>query len=88
MRVRRALSLAIDRDVIVDQVLKGGQWAAYHFTHFKTAGFTAPGIDYAGMSQSGRDAEAKRLFAESGSGTCVSGSSTTPPRATGRSPPW
>ena len=66
VRVRRALSLAIDRDVIVDQVLKGGQWAAYHFTHFKTAGFTAPGIDYAGMSQSGRDAEAKRLFAESG----------------------
>ena len=66
VRVRRALSLAIDRAVIVGQVLKGGQWPAYHFTHFKTAGFEMPDIDYAGMSQPERDAEAKRLFAESG----------------------
>ena len=68
VRVRRALSLAIDRGVIVNQVLKGGQWPAYNFTHFKTAGFTMPDIPHARLSQAERDAEAKRLFAESGAG--------------------
>ena len=66
VRVRRALSLAIDRDVIVKRLLKGGQWAAYNFTHFKTAGFRMPDIAYAKPSQRERDAEAKRLFKESG----------------------
>ena len=66
VRVRRALSLAIDRDVIVKRLLKGGQWAAYNFTHFKTAGFRVPDIAYAKLSQRERDAEAKRLFEESG----------------------
>ena len=68
VRVRRALSLAIDRDVIVNQLLKGGQWPAYNFTHLKTAGFAMPDIPYARLSQPERDAEAKRLFAESGAG--------------------
>ena len=68
VRVRRALSLAIDREVIVGQVLKGGQWPAYNFTHFKTAGFKMPDIGYAKLTQAERDAEAKRLFAESGVG--------------------
>ena len=66
VRVRRALSMAIDREVIVDRLLKGGQWPAYNFTHLKTAGFRMPDIDYARLSQRQRDAEARRLFAESG----------------------
>lgn len=66
VRVRTALSYAIDRDVIVNQVLKGGQWSAYNFTHVKTAGFELPDIGYANLSQAQRDAEAKRLFEEAG----------------------
>ena len=66
VRVRRALSMAIDREVIVDRLLKGGQWPAYNFTHLKTAGFRMPDIAYARLSQRQRDAEAKRLFKESG----------------------
>ena len=66
VRVRRALGLAIDRDVLVNQVLKGGQWPAYNFTHFKTAGFATPDIPYARLTQAERDAEAKRLIAEAG----------------------
>ena len=68
VRVRRALGMAVDRDVIVNQVLKGGQWPAYNFTHLKTAGFTMPDIAYAKLGQGERDAEAKRLMAESGAG--------------------
>ena len=66
VRVRRALSLAVDRAVIVDRLLKGGQWPAYNFTHLKTAGFRMPEIDYAKLTQRRRDAEARRLFEESG----------------------
>ena len=66
VRVRKALGFAIDRDVIVDQLLKGGQWAAYNFTHLKTAGFTMPEIAYGELAQAERDAEAKRLMQESG----------------------
>jgi len=66
-RVRTALSYAIDRDVIVDRVLKGGQWAAYNFTHLKTAGFEMPEIPYAALTQAERDAKAKELWEEAGS---------------------
>ena len=66
VRVRRALGMAIDRDVIVNQVLKGGQWPAYNFTHLKTAGFTTPDIAYGKLGQTERDAEARRLIQESG----------------------
>ena len=66
VRVRKALGMAVDRDVIVNQVLKGGQWPAYNFTHLKTAGFTMPDIAYGKLSQAERDAEARRLMAESG----------------------
>ena len=66
VRVRKALGFAIDRDVIVNQLLKGGQWPAYNFTHLKTAGFAMPEIAYGKLGQAERDAEAKRLFGESG----------------------
>ena len=62
-RVREALSYAIDRDVIVNQVLKGGQSPAYSFTHIATAGFETPEIDYGTWTQSDRDAKAKSLLA-------------------------
>ena len=60
--MREALSYAIDRDVIVNQVLKGGQSLAYSFTHIATAGFEAPEIDYGTWSQAERDAKAKELI--------------------------
>ena len=41
VRVRRALSLAIDRDQFVRDVLRGGQVPAGHLTPPDTAGFTA-----------------------------------------------
>ncbi|WP_371931816.1 peptide ABC transporter substrate-binding protein [Mameliella sp. MMSF_3552] len=68
VRVRQALSYALDRDVIVDGVLQGGQFPAYNFTPGATEGFEVPEIDYANMTQAERDAKAKELLAEAGYG--------------------
>lgn len=65
-RVRQALSLAIDRDIIVEKVLAAGQFAAYTFTPEATAGFQVPVVEAATMTQAQRDAKAKALMAEAG----------------------
>ncbi|NRA17277.1 MAG: peptide ABC transporter substrate-binding protein [Oceanospirillaceae bacterium] len=68
LRVRKALSYAIDRDVIVNNVTKGGQYPAYSFTPAATSGFKMPTIDYSKWSQKDRDAKAVALLAEAGYG--------------------
>lgn len=66
VRVREALSLAVDRDIIVDKILAGGQTPAFSFTPAATAGFNVPDVPAAGMTQDARDTKAKALFAEAG----------------------
>jgi oligopeptide transport system substrate-binding protein len=68
VRVRKALAYAVDRDVIVENVLQGGQFPAYTFTPGATAGFEVPDVDFANMTQEERDAKAKELIAEAGYG--------------------
>ena len=68
VRVREALSLAVDRNVITDAVLQGGQFPAYTFTPGLTAGFVTPDVPIANMTQAERDAKAKELMAEAGFG--------------------
>jgi oligopeptide transport system substrate-binding protein len=68
VRVRKALSYMLDRDVFVNSVLKGGQYPAYNLTHKFTNGFTMPEIDYAGWTQAERDAKAVELMTEAGFG--------------------
>ena len=47
VRVRKALSLSVNRDLLVEKVLKGGQLPAYCFTPPNTGGFNAKeGYDY------------------------------------------
>lgn len=67
-RVRTALSYAINRDVITDQVLQAGQAPAYSFTHWATAGFELPEIDYSTWTQEERMARAMELIVEAGYG--------------------
>ena len=69
VRVRKALSYALDRNLIVNLVLKGGQYPAYSFTHRATAGFTMPEIDYAKMQKNELDSEAKMLMEAAGYGS-------------------
>lgn len=68
VRVRKALSYAIDRDIIVDKILQGGQWPSYNWTHHSTEGFKMPDIDYSHWTQAERTAKAKELLAEAGFG--------------------
>jgi len=67
-KLRRALSMAIDREILVDKVLASGQVAAYSLVPKGIAGYTPPQADYAAMPQAERLAEAKRLMAEEGYG--------------------
>lgn len=68
VRVRKALAYAVDRDVVVDKILQGGQTAAYSWTPPSTAGFTMPDIDYSHWTQAERVEKAKALLAEAGYG--------------------
>jgi oligopeptide transport system substrate-binding protein len=68
VRVRQALSLAVDRDVIVENVLAGGQKPAYTFTHWAIPGWETPAIPAATMTQEERNAMAVSLLAEAGYG--------------------
>jgi len=68
VRVRKALSYAMQRDVVVNQILQGGQKPAYNWTHWAIEGFKMPEIDYASFSQADRLEKAKALLAEAGYG--------------------
>ncbi|WP_439153840.1 peptide ABC transporter substrate-binding protein [Yoonia sp.] len=67
--VRKALSLAIDRDIITGAVLAGGQKPAYTFTHWATAGFETPDIPMASMTQDERNEMAQELLTQAGYGS-------------------
>ncbi|GAA6160055.1 MULTISPECIES: peptide ABC transporter substrate-binding protein [Ruegeria] len=66
--VRQALSLAVDRKIITENIMAGGQPQAYTFAPEATAGFTVPDVEMASMSQAERDELAKELLAEAGYG--------------------
>ena len=68
VRVRQALALAVDRKIISEKVMAGGQPEAYTFTPSAVADFTPPTTEMATMSQADRDAQAKDLLAEAGYG--------------------
>lgn len=67
-RVRRALALALNREVIVHQVLQGGQQPAYGMTPLIAEAYKHQPGRWERASQAERDAEAKRLLLEAGFG--------------------
>ena len=67
-RVRQALALAVDRKIITDNVMAGGQPEAYTFTPAAVAGFAPPSTEMAQMSQADRDSKAKELLLAAGYG--------------------
>jgi oligopeptide transport system substrate-binding protein len=66
--VRKALSFAVDRRIVTENIKAGGELEAYTFTPAATAGFEVPEVEMAVMTQEERDARAKELMAEAGYG--------------------
>ena len=68
-RVRLALSLALDRDIITRRVMRGGELPAYSLIPEASRGTYEPAFpDYREKTQSERDAQAQALLAEAGFG--------------------
>ncbi|MBE8567421.1 ABC transporter substrate-binding protein [Vibrio sp. 10N.222.54.F12] len=68
VRVRKAISYAIDRDIVAGAIMGQGQKPAYFLTPEITAGFEPELPQYGKMSQKERNAEAARLLEEAGFG--------------------
>jgi len=68
VRVRKALSYAIDRKIIAEKVLGTGEKPAYHFTPDVTAGFQPETSLLQQQSQEELDAQAKALMQAAGYG--------------------
>ncbi len=69
VRVRQALSYAVDRSVVTEKILQAGQIQAFTFTPGATAGFEVPPVAFGQMTQDERNAKAKELMAEAGYGS-------------------
>jgi oligopeptide transport system substrate-binding protein len=69
VRVRRALSEAVDREFIAKKLLRAGQVPAYSFVPPIIAGYApGPKMAWAGKSLDARQAEARVLLAQAGYG--------------------
>jgi len=66
VRVRTALSYAVNRDVIADKVMGQGQRPAYGLTPDYVDGFKPVAPEWSKMTQAERDAKAKALLEEAG----------------------
>jgi oligopeptide transport system substrate-binding protein len=68
LRVREALTMAVNREVMVEKITLAGELPAYGFVPNGTANYTSQKFSWAGMSQAAREAEAVRLMREAGYG--------------------
>jgi oligopeptide transport system substrate-binding protein len=64
--LRRALAMAVDRDVLTAQVLGDGERPAYSWVPPGIAGYEPQTFAWASLSREARLAEARRLYAEAG----------------------
>ena len=66
--LRRALALAIDRDILVGTVLGAGELAGWSVVPPGMSGYEPALMPESGWSKQAREAEARRLYQESGAG--------------------
>lgn len=68
VQLRKALSMAIDREAIVSKITRRGEEAAYGLVPPGIDNYTAQSLDYSDLSREDRLEEARRLYAEAGYG--------------------
>ncbi|WP_370932034.1 ABC transporter substrate-binding protein [Bartonella sp. DGB1] len=66
VRVRKALQLGIDRDIITDKILGSGQVPAFNYVPSNIKNGNYPQPEWANWTKQQRHKEAKRLLAEAG----------------------
>jgi oligopeptide transport system substrate-binding protein len=66
IRVRKALSYAINRDLITSKILGAGEIPAYSFVPDGTDGYNAPTPEYGTWTQAKREKEAINLLSSAG----------------------
>ncbi len=67
-RVRVALSMAINREILVEKITTAGELPAYGFVPDGTANYTPRRVAWRTMSQAEREAAAQKLLSEAGYG--------------------
>jgi oligopeptide transport system substrate-binding protein len=67
-KLREALSLAVDRDLIVTKIMPQGQKSGYSLVPTVISDYTPPQYDWKNQPMAERIARAKKLFAEEGYG--------------------
>jgi ABC-type oligopeptide transport system substrate-binding subunit len=67
-RVRAALSMAINREIMVEKISMAGELPAYGFVPDGTANYTPRRVPWRTMSQAEREAAAQKLMSEAGYG--------------------
>src|ERR1700730_1613331 len=68
LRVRQALAMALNRELLVDKITLAGELPAYGFVPDGTANYASQKVSWARMSQADREAAAVRLMNEAGYG--------------------
>ena len=66
LKVREAISMAIDRDYLAEKVWGNSMIPAYSFVPPGVAGYKGPTLAYAGMSQLDREDAAKKILGDLG----------------------
>lgn len=64
--LRRALSLAVDRQLLVDKVTRFGELPSFHLVPAGVSRYQGPDADYEHWTQAEREAEAQRLYRQMG----------------------
>jgi oligopeptide transport system substrate-binding protein len=68
LQLRRALAMAIDRDILTEKITQAGEFPAYAWVPPGIPGYELQSVDFKAMTQPERDAAAKKLFDEAGYG--------------------
>jgi oligopeptide transport system substrate-binding protein len=68
LRIRQALALAIDREILTEKITQAGELPAYAWVPPDIAGYTQQATFYKDMSQDERNSHAAVLMAEAGYG--------------------